>query len=906
MNQKISHYELLGRIGAGGMGEVFRARDTRLGRTVALKFLPDAFAQDRERLARFQREAQVLASLNHPNIASLYGFEEDEGRPFLVMELAEGTSLDQRLAQGAIPFDEAVWIALQIARALEEAHDRGVIHRDLKPGNVHVTDDGKVKVLDFGLAKALETDAVAEGAETIARSPTITRMTAAGVVLGTAAYMSPEQAKGKSADRRSDIWSFGVVLLEMLTGRLVFEGETVSETLASILKDPVPLERLPESAPADLRMLVARCLERDPKRRLQAVGEARIALEGMRAGEDSPSSSGTLVSGMRSVSTPGGPSPAAAGARRSRAAWVPWIVAALAVAAGAVGFLRERGSDPGRPAAPLRKFAIETGPLASGSRRAAVISPDGRRIAFATQTGIWVRDLQTLEARLLIDLPGRPISEQPTNPMWSPDGRQIAYVASERLWKIPAEGGSPVSICPIREGFGGGCWLADDRILFAVPRGDLDVVSARGGDPEVFLPRNVEMDVDFHDPWELPDGRGVVYVLHRTEGVDTIEILANGERRQVLRVPRTEAASVQVVNEVFYAPSGHLLYRREQGNLGVWAVPFSLESLETTGEPFLVAAYGRYPSVARDGTLLYLEGRPEAPRNLVWLTSAGEIEETVLEGIAGLSSPSLSPDGTRVAYSAQEGGAREIWVKELATGTRTRLTFTPTDEDNPVWIPGRDRIAFTTTQEGRSSIHARSADGSGEVEELIADGEYPAFTADGTWMLFQRSSETNAGLFRAPLDGSAEPEMFLPGTQSNLYGPELSRDGRYVSYLSWEAGTATTYIRPFPSGDGKWELPGSWESGVRWLADRIVYTAYLPVPAMMEIPVTFGATLSLGTPRKLFELGSAGLVVETQFSTTPDGRRILMVQDPSGAGAAPRVIVVQNWLAEYAEGTAAR
>jgi len=370
-------------------------------------------------------------------------------------------------------------------------------------------------------------------------------------------------------------------------------------------------------------------------------------------------------------------------------------------------------------------------------------------------------------------------------------------------------------------------------------------------------------------------------------------------------VPASDTGSVQVVNMISYASSGHLVYQREQGNRGVWAIPFSLDSLEVTGEPFLVAAYGNNPSVSQDATLLYVPGREETPRQMVWVNGKGVIEETVGDARRGLSTPALSPDGARVAYSAEDNGAGEIWVETLTTATRTRLTFTPADESQPKWIPGQNRVAFVSALEGRSVVSTRAADGSGEAVILAEDAKDPEFTPDGKWILFQGTSDARSGLMRHPTEGQGESEMFLPGTGSNLYRPALSPDGRYVAYLSWERGTATTYIRPYPAGEGKWDLPGAWESAVVWLQDRILYTTDRPEPALMEIPASLKGTLSLGTPRKLFDL-RPHRIVQDAFSATPDGRRILMVQDTGPSWTPEEVAVVENWLREFEDHSVAR
>jgi eukaryotic-like serine/threonine-protein kinase len=897
----LSHYEILSKIGAGGMGEVFRARDTRLGRTVAIKILPEAFAQDRERLARFQREAQLLASLNHPNIASLYGFEEADGKPFLVMELAEGESLDRVLEHGPLSLEDTLGIAHQVALALEEAHERGIVHRDLKPGNIQVGPDLKVKVLDFGLAKALEADTGTGSGALLTQSPTITRMTGANVILGTAAYMSPEQARGKPADRRSDIWSFGVVLLEMLTGRRVFEGESITETLAAIMKDAVPWDRLPANLPPALPSLLQRCLERDPRRRLQAVGEARIALETLIGGPavsgSSPAMSGVIVAPVPVIP------------RGSKIpALVPWVVAALGLALGAIGFLRE-SSHEGVSALPVRKFQFATKSAGTASvsqdRSPFSISPRGDRVTYVDKGGLWVRDLNALEPRSLVVQSGSNPEDAPSSPAWSPDGRQIVYGASGRLWRIPVEGGSPAAICTPPSGFFGPTWLSGDRIVFSVTRGDLYQVSAMGGDPKVLIPRT-QADVDFHETWALPGDKGIIYALHRQEGVDTIELFAGGKRRVLLRVAKQDATQTQVVNNVCYAPGlrsseGYLVYQRDEGNRGIWAVPFSLQKLAVTGEPFLAAAYGTNPSVSEDGTLVYQPGSGDLPGRLVWVKLDGTVDVAIGDPLRGLASPVLSPDGTRVAYVADENGSGEIWVQDLAHGTRTRLTFTPEDESAPQWIPGQDKVAFNVTKEGHTNISARAADGSGETKALVEDAGTFTFTPDGREIVYQQFG-VQGNLMRRLLDGSKEPEILVPGSNSNLYSPLLSSDGRFLSYISWERGTATTYIRPYPTGDGKWELAESSESQLCWHGDHIFYRVFGSEPglAMTTATVGEGGALSLSTPKTLFKLNPSHLAYYRGFDVSRDNSRVLMVQNIGDDQSSNGAVVVENWLAEFA------
>jgi serine/threonine-protein kinase len=663
----------------------------------------------------------------------------------------------------------------------------------------------------------------------------------------------------------------------MLSGKRMFEGESLSDTLASILRDEIPWSRLPAGTPEPIRGLLRRCLERDPAMRLQAIGEARILIDAAAAGgRHAPPIAGS-----------------AAGGRWRRVA--PWLLASMAVVTAAAALWTR--PSPAPVETPLRKFWIAADLGDATDRRPFTIAPDGARIAYVAENRLWVRDLTALDPRLLIVLEANASSQTSVSPFWSPDAGQIAYADEGKIWKIPAEGGTPIAVCNAPAGFAGGCWTEDDRIVFSVPRGDLFQVSSRGGDPSVLLARHLPDDVDFHDPWVLPQGKGLVYALHRKEGVDTIELLADGRRKMLLRVEGQDRATPQVVNMVCY-DQGHLVYRRDQGNEGVWAVPFSLASLEVTGEPFLIAAHGRDPSVGANGVLVYRPGQEDVAAHLVWTDDQGAVEDTIGEAARGLQGPALSPDGTRLAYVAEENGAGEIWVHDLVRDTRSRLTFTPDEEFGPVWIPGRDWVAFSSPRENDSRILAKSADGSGTTRVLAEHAVSPTFTPDGRTMIYQSSGDDAGALLRVEWESGSPPDTVMRGTSSNLYSPSLSWDGRYLSYLSWERGTATTYIRPFSTAEGRWELPGSWESQIEWRPDRIYYTSDRPEPALYVIPTVTTPVLSLGTPRRLFTLETHGLFRYNGFDVAADGRRFVLVQSVD-TEARRGIVVVENWLGEF-------
>jgi predicted Ser/Thr protein kinase len=806
----LAQYRLVDKIGEGGMGVVWRAVDTTLDREVAIKILPDSFARNEERLARFEREAKLLAALNHPNIAAIFGLHQTPEARFLSMELVAGEDLAERLARGPLAQEEALRVTLQVASALEAAHESGIIHRDLKPANVKLAPDGRVKVLDFGLAKVFGPDTSGESASP-SLSPTITSAgTMAGTILGTAAYMSPEQAKGKTVDRRADIWAFGALLYETLCGRRLFEGETISETLAAVIMKEIRWDALPEDTPPRVRRLLRRCMQRDPQSRLRDIGDARLVLEETLAGADRDEAERTAARGER----------AGASGR--------WILAALLAIAGvAAGFATDRVMRPAAARPPLVKFAAPVEDLGD-----AAIAPDGKRLVYVSGGLLHVRDLDRLEPR---ELAG---TDDAHRPFWSPDGVWIGYGASGKLWKVPASGGTPSVLCELPDGYwglaSGAAWLPNGSIVFTTGDTGLLSVNDQGGDPVSFLDVAPETEDDFHDASALPGGRGVLFVVHRKGsaggGFDTIEVFAGKTRKTVIRMQG------QIVWSPVYSPSGHVLFRRGPTNPGVWAVPFSLDTLETTGEPFLVAAGGGDPSVSGDGTLVYVQGATGESSQLVRASRDGKEREPI--GPVAETSPVmvLSPDGSRVAIGVEEHGKQDLWIHDFSRGTRTRLTF----DGNalmPAWSPDGARIAFvlgTNTSDFKLMLVA--ADGTGQPEELVP-GWFPQFTPDGATLVY--TAVTDAGL-------------------AGLW-PHWSRSGDRLFYAH---------------GDDLMEVPLSTVPSPRLGQPHKVLTRN---PSGVSLP---------------FDWPPA-------FDVFADGESFVFLEAPNGGPAVARLGVALNWFEEF-------
>ncbi len=905
IGESIAHYSITAKLGAGGMGEVWRARDAKLGRDVALKILPEIFSADTQRMARFHREAQVLASLNHANIAAIYGVEESDGRRVLVLELVEGDDLSHRLKSGPLPLDEALEIGCQIAEAVEAAHDKGIVHRDLKPANVKLTPDGKVKVLDFGLAKALEGDPGASATDpSQSLSPTLTvGATRMGVVLGTAAYMSPEQAKGKVVDRRADIWSFGVVLFEMLAGGQLFSGETVSDTLASVIKDDPGWSRLPADTPVPVVDLLRRCLVKDPRRRLQSIGEARIVIEdvvhpvsatltgprgdasALRFGSMSSHGSAAFPTGVEATEQPTG----------RGLSLMTWIASLLIVAAAGVGATAWLLGPP-RQDLPARKFAVEPAGLDLAYRRAPVISPDGRRIAYVAEDSLWIRDLDSLEPR------GVPESTGAHAPFWSPDGESLAYEARGSLYKLAAAGGQPVVISELGTGrYDGGAWAPDGTIYMVRASGAMLALSAMGGEPRPFIEAVEGVASDYHTPHVLPGGKGVLYTVHGPEGPDTIEVFAEGRRRVVLKI------AGERIEGAVYAPSGHLLYFRTTRSAGIWAVPFSLDTLTTTGEPFLLDPEGAWPSVAGDGTLFYALGAAGSLRQLALVDRAGKVTRTIGQPQPGMNFPEVSWDGTRVLVSADAGDNRDMWVHEVERGTQTRMTFEDAQEWAGAWFPGDERIAYSGGM-GSTSLLARAADGSDEPVVFVEKGELPSFRPGVPWAIFVVPGRPTTGddLFFISLESGAEPQPLLTSA-GGQWDAQMSPDGNYVAYGSDESGRDEIYLKKFPSGEGKWQVSANGGGWVRWShkGDELYYLEEQPGgTALMMVEVTTAPSLKLSTPQALFHSGDDLLLSlgPRMYDVHPDGLHFVVIQAASGEQPEkPRLVLSQNWIGAYAK-----
>jgi len=913
---RLGPYEIASPLGAGGMGEVFRARDTKLNRDVAIKVLPSAFAQDSERVARFRREAHVLASLNHPNIAAIHGLEESEGVVALALELVEGEDLAERLTRGAVPVDESIAIAKQIAEGLEAAHEKGIVHRDLKPANLKITKDGTVKILDFGLAKAYGGEAEAAGSEGLSQSPTMSRqMTEAGVIFGTAAYMSPEQARGGTVDKRADIWAFGVVLFEMLTGKRLFSGETVSDTLAAVLKTEPDWEAVPASTPSGLRKLLRRCLTKEPRQRLQAIGEARIALEQPLGTPDTVRAS----SGLRSL---------------------PWVIALSATIAALVLWAPWRPAPT--PAPPLR-LSAELGAavsLATDLGTAAILSPDGRLLAFVASQGAVGRP--RLHVRRLEQLDAEPLSgtEGARDPFFSPDGEWIAFFADGKLKKVSVSGGAAVTLCDAANDRGGS-WAEDGTIFFTPASGaGLSRVSSAGGTPQTLTtPDPASQEVTHRWPQVLPGGKAVLYTAHSTlgnyEDANLVVHSLEGDTRKVLHRGGYHGR---------YLPSGHLVFIHE-GTL--FAAPFDLDRLELSGEPVpaleSVTANpgnaGAQFAFSRDGTLVYQRGEGLGLATPIqWMDREGKIQP--LRAAPGVyRAIRFSPDGRRLALEILERGNRDVWVYEWERDTLSRLTFDPSDDTTPVWTPDGRRIAFSSARadQATGNLYWQRTDGTGEAERLweSKNPQMPrSWHPSGKFLAFQESNpQTSWDILILPLEGDdasgwkpGKPTVFLNSPFSEEV-PFFSPDGRWLAYMSNESGRYEVYVRPFipggselrsdagtsdslegarmrtiPGPGGKWQISTAGGIWPKWsLSRRELFYLAEDGRIMVAAYIAEGDSFSAEKPRVWspgLVPGRVGFGFGQTFDLHPDGERVAVLKASGDEARRDKVVLIQNFFDE--------
>ena len=881
---QIGPYQIGSPLGSGGMGEVYRATDTRLRREVAVKVLPDVMATEPQRMARFAREAQLLAALNHPNIAAIYGFEESSSKHALVMELVEGPTLAERIAQGAIPPDEALPIARQIAEALEYAHERGIIHRDLKPANVKITPDGTVKVLDFGLAKALSEDPKSSD---IANSPTLTAAaTKAGLILGTAAYMSPEQARGRTVDRRADIWSFGTVLYEMLTGKMAFQGETVSDTLAAVIKSEPDWSALPTRMPAGIRQLLHRCLHKEPKQRLQSIGEARIAIET------------AMVSGDSGVgATPESVLLSTPAVSRT----ITWMAgASLGLLLLALGFVLAKVTARTIPTttASVVRFGITPPPgatLGAMGRRAIAISPDGTHIAFRANTPDGPRlYLRELNAAAATPIPG---TDGAADPFFSPDGKWLAFYASGKLKKLPVTGGMPQPLADALTENYGTTWGADQFIYYAptLASGIMRVPAAGGSPQPVTKVQADKGEIGHICPQLLPGEKTVLFSVWMGGSMDDGPLVAQrldtGERKTL--VSNGFAAR-------FVAPN-HLLFVRN-GNL--MTVEFDPDKLSVTGTPVTViqdvalhaGVGGAQYDVSPDGTLIYINGGKQATENnLMWVVHDAKPEPLPVKPNL-YQSPRFSPDGKELALTARLPDP-DIWIYDIDRGSLRRITFAPGEDEVPVWSPDGKRLAYSPNSRQQGFVTA--IDGSGQEESVLKNESHfhlQSWSPDGKLIAYEREASSGQWeIWMLPMEGDHKPYPYLqsPFRQSH---PAFSPDGHWLAYDSNESDRSEVYVQRFPGRGDKVQVSTDGGHSPVWSHDGRLLV-YENSGTLWAVEISATPSFHAGKSRVLYQGNIWDDAAGPNFALAPDGKHVAVVErakDPYSGN----INVVLNWKEE--------
>jgi Tol biopolymer transport system component len=883
---RLGVYEVQYLLGAGGMGEVYGARDTRLNRDVAIKVLPEAFTLDTERLARFGREAQLLASLNHPNIAAIYGLEEWAAasdsdaapRQALVLEFVDGQTLAERIAHGPLTLDEALAVAKQITEALEFAHVHGIVHRDLKPANIKLRSDGRVKVLDFGLAKLVSPrDGSQTASGTSSGGPSLSDVatmaspivTGANVIIGSAAYMSPEQVRGLPADRRSDVWALGCLVFEMLTGTRAFQAEDVSGTVAAVLERQPAWERLPPSTPPAIRRLLRRCLEKNPQRRIHDVSDARLEIEEALAApsiDERP-----VVSGSR-----------------FGAPVVVAIVAACAATAALVWFLKPAPAGSGTSANGVARFLIAPSEPISENEGVLVISRDGRRVAYAAgQPGrqrLFVREIDQFTSRAIPDTDGV------MSAAFSPDGQMIAFLAERKLRTVAIAGGMPLTLRDRVDG-AGLAWTTDEGILFN-PGTSTGIwrIAVGGGEP-VALTQPGLKDNEQRFPELLPNGKGILFCARGGVTTDKVyvESLQTHQRRLVV-----EGSAPH------YLPTGHLVFV-QAGTL--FAVRFDIDRLEATGAPVTLLegisqARSGQPliSYSDTGAMVYLPTVGDASAQaLVWVDSSGNEQPAGASG-RPWAQPRVSPDGRR-AVTSLRSGTEDLWLVDLERGTVSRLTA-DSSTSFPVWMPDGRRLIFASAREGTYSAYRRPVDGSAPDEKIMS-ADWPIYTfsatGDGNLAIVSVSPKTLQDIRVMNVDRKGESTPFLE-TPFREGGPAFSPDGKWIAYVSDESGRFEIYVRPYPGPGEKWPISTGGGNEPVWRRDgRQLF--YRVGDAMMAVDIQTSPAFSAGKPRTLFDKPyERSNALWANYDAAPDNRHLLMVRRETPSAPVTRINVVLNWV----------
>jgi serine/threonine protein kinase len=917
VGRRFGPYEIGSLLGSGGMGEVYRARDTKLGRDVAIKILPRAFVADLDRRARFEREARLLATLNHPHIAAIYSFEDRDDVHALVLELVEGEMLAERLARAGagsqrepldgereargggapravkkdrpIPIGEALTIAKQIAEALEAAHEKGIVHRDLKPANIAIARDGVVKVLDFGIAKAMESGA----AEASPYDPTMDA-TREGVLLGTAAYMSPEQARGKVVDKRTDIWAFGCVLYQMLTGRKAFAGDTLSDTVAAILEREPDWSALPETTPSPIRRLLQRCLEKDPKRRLHDIADARIEIE----------------DALQAPATP----PPAKARRPPHRLRIALVTLAALVTGGIIAGVATRFATTAAPNA-VTRFTITLPPHVD-LRDPMALSPDGRTLVYTgvdeSGTRLYKRTLDNLES---VPIRG---SEGGSRPFFSPDAAWVGFLGgrgattdARQLRRVPLQGGTAVTVVEA-DAYQGAVWLSDDTIVFGSANRGLMRVPSSGGEARqlTFLARG---ELEHHSPVAVSGDRAVLFTVHSgardDQRIDVVS-LESGERSTLVK-----GSGPQVL------PDGQIAFTFQRSG-ALWVAPFDERRLRLTGPPTAViegimVAAGWIPMVAvgANGSLAYATGRATSavyqPRTLVWVDRSGR-EEPVDAPARAWAWPQISPDGRRLGLHIHDPVNMDAWIYELDHGPLVRVTYDPAQDGYPLWTPDGTRIAFWSKQGGGPlNLYLRSADLTGHEERLTTspNAQQPfSWARNGKLLVFQEySPATRTDVGVVPIDGEHTPTLLIRGP-SDEARPAMSPDGRWIAYQSNLSGRWEVYVQPFPALGGRWQVSTQGGLSPIWSPNgRELF--YRNARTVMSVPVeATGSAFTYGNPRLLFEgsyISEEDSGGGRSYALAPDGQRFLMMKEGEQHDAT-QIVVILNWAEEVKRLAAAK